>query len=153
MTPLLTQYIYNDSTEQLQCCSIHLWRIVNSIILYDITFFQRLLIGGLSVRKYGFHVNAHRTFWRVRAAYDAEAQALVARAFVELDRHYRETRILAATPRQSVETIAVVFSALWTRYTLLMTSTYNILLYNCLACYYYYYTIILSFSNNHIALY
>lgn len=69
----------------------------------------------MSVRKYGFHVDAHRTFRRVRAAYDAEAQALVARAFVELDRHYRETRILAATPRQRVETIAVVFSALWTR--------------------------------------
>jgi len=108
----------------------------------------------LSIRKYGFHVDAHRTFRRVRAAYDAEAQALVARAFVELDRHYRETRILAATPRQRVETIAVVFSALWTRHTLLMTSTYNTILYNCRACYYYH-TIILLFSNDHniIALY
>jgi len=95
---------------------INRWRIVN--IYYDIlTFFQRLLIGGLSVGKYGFHVDAHRTFRRVRAAYDAEAQALVARAFLELDRHYRETRILATSPRQRVETIAVVFSALWTRYT------------------------------------
>lgn len=77
-----------------------------------VTFFQRFLIGGLSVRKYSFHVDAHRTLRRIRAAYDAEAQALVARAFLELDRHYRETRILAATPRQRIETIAVVFSAL-----------------------------------------
>lgn len=93
----------------------------------------------MSVRKNGFHVDAHRTFRRVRAAYDAEAQALVARAFLELDRHYRETRVLATTPWQRVETIAVVFSALWTRYTsLLMTSTYNITQLSRMLLLYYY---------------
>lgn len=100
--------------------------------IFDITFFQRLLIGGLSIRKYGFHVDAHRTFWRVCATYDAEAQALVARTFLELDRHYRETRILAAAPRQRVETIAVVFSALWTRYTVINEVDVD----NCRAYYY-----------------
>jgi len=53
----------------------------------------------LSVRKYGFHVDAHRTFRRIRAAYDAEAQALVSWAFLELDRHDREARVLATAPR------------------------------------------------------
>jgi len=67
----------------------------------------------LSVRENGLHVDAHRTFRRVRATYDAEAQALVARTFVELDRHYRETRVFATASRQRVEAIvAVVFAHL-----------------------------------------